>query len=320
MSYEPPFASTPHIESLCIDIAEMVGSLTPSAALSSSPTLHHKLRISTIRSSLVIEGNSLSEEMVTAVMDGKRVLGPTQDIREVENAQRAYGLLPELDPYSINDLLRAHGTMMEGLVSHPGSFRNGNVGVYAGNTLVHAGTPARYVPQVMGDLFDWMGKTDFHPLVMSCVFHYEFEFIHPFSDGNGRTGRLWHTLILSCWRPVLAWLPIESVILERQNDYYAALAVSNAEGTCTPFVDFMLEVIRDALRPYAHQSGEQPKRTSRTLEFLASHPLATIAELAEYLGCSRSTAQRTINELKTSGALVRKGSARSGSWVVVHAR
>lgn len=320
MPYEPPFASTPHIDSLCIDIAEMVGSLTPSAPLSANPTLHRKLRISTIRSSLVIEGNSLSEEAVTAVMDGRRVLGPAQDIREVENARRAYDLLPELDPYSIDDLLRAHGTMMEGLVSHPGSFRNGNVGVYAGDVLIHAGTPARYVPQVMGDLFDWMERTDFHPLIMSCVFHYEFEFIHPFSDGNGRTGRLWHTLILSSWRPVLAWLPTESVILERQNDYYAALARSNAEGTCTPFVSFMLEVIRDALRPYAHQPNKRSERTNRTLEFLASHPLATIAELAAYLGCSRSTAQRTVNELKASGSLLRKGSARSGGWVVVHDR
>lgn len=318
MPYEPPFASTPRIDSLCIDIAEMVGSLTPSAALSSSPTLHRKLRISTIRSSLVIEGNSLSEKTVTAVMDGKHVLGPSQDIREVENAQRAYDLLPELDPYSVDDLLKAHGTMMEGLVPHPGSFRSGNVGVYAGDTLVHAGTPARYVPQVMGDLFDWMRKTDIHPLIMSCVFHYEFEFIHPFSDGNGRTGRLWHTLILSRWRPALAWLPIESVILERQSEYYAALAHSNADGTCTAFVSFMLEVIRNALRPYAHQPDVQSERTDRTLEFLATHPQATIAELAEHLGCSRSTAQRTVKELKASGSLMRKGSARSGSWVIVH--
>ena len=209
MGYEPPFERTSTIDTLCMEIAELVGMLHPSSGLGTSPVLHRELRIRTIRSSLMIEGNTLSEEAVTAIMDGKRVLGPARDILEVENAKRAYELIDSLDPLSLDDLLRVHRVMMDGLIEHAGCFRSGNVGVFDGETLIHAGTPANYVPQVMSDLFEWLAKTDLHPLLVSCVFHYEFEFIHPFADGNGRTGRLWHTLLLSRWRPALVWLPVE---------------------------------------------------------------------------------------------------------------
>ena len=207
MGYEPPFERTPEIDALCMEIAELVGMLHPSSGLGTSPTLHRELRIRTIRSSLMIEGNTLSEEAVTAIMDGKRVLGPARDILEVENAKRAYELIDSLDPLSLDDLLRAHRVMMDGLIEHVGCFRSGDVGVIDGDTLIHAGTPANYVPQVMANLFGWLAATDLHPLLASCIFHYEFEFIHPFADGNGRTGRLWHTLLLSRWRPAVAWLP-----------------------------------------------------------------------------------------------------------------
>lgn len=215
MGYEPPFERTSTIDALCMEIAELVGMLHPSSGLGTSPTLHRELRIRTIRSSLMIEGNTLSEEAVAAIMDGKRVLGPTRDILEVENAKRAYELIDSLDPLSLDDLLRAHRVMMDGLIEHAGRFRSGDVGVFDGGALIHAGTPANYVPQVMANLFGWLAATDLHPLLASCIFHYEFEFIHPFADGNGRTGRLWHTVLLSRWRPALAWLPVESVIRER---------------------------------------------------------------------------------------------------------
>lgn len=199
MPYEPSFERTDAIDALCMEIAELVGMLSPQAPLSTSPTLRRQLRIQTIYSSLVIEGNKLDERAVSAIIDGKRVLGDRRDILEVENARAAYDLIPELDPHSLADLLRVHRVMMGGLVPDAGRFRSGNVGVFNGDALIHAGTPAAYVPEVMGGLFEWLRATRVHPLLASCVFHVEFEFCHPFSDGNGRTGRLWQTLLLSRW-------------------------------------------------------------------------------------------------------------------------
>lgn len=317
MGYEPPFDRTAAIDDLCMEIAELVGMLHPSSELSANPVLHRKLRISTIRSSLLIEGNTLSEDAVTAIIDGKRVLGPPKDVREVQNAHRAYELIGELNPYSLEDLLRAHRVMMEGLVDQPGCFRSSNVGVFDGDVLIHAGTPARYVAQVMADLFDWLVSTDLHPLLASCVFHYEFEFAHPFADGNGRTGRLWHTLLLAHWRPVLAWLPVESVICRRQQDYYASLARSNAAGSSEIFVEFMLKVIRDALLPYAKPKGKVEQRESDVLDFLSRNPTATVVQLAAAIGCSKRSAERSVSDLRAQGRLVREGSARAGRWVVV---
>ena len=314
MVYEPPFARTDEIDALCMEIAELVGMISPEAALAKSPVLHRQLRIRTIHSSLVIEGNGLDETAVTAILDGKRVLGDARDIREVENAKRAYDLLPELDPYSIGDLLKAHRVMMDGLVDEAGRFRAGNVGVFEGDILVHAGTPAAYVPEVMSDLFRWMGETALHPLPASCVFHYEFEFVHPFADGNGRTGRLWHTLLLSRWRPALGWLPIESTIRQRQQDYYAAFVESEARSSCEGFVEFMLAAIRDALLPFARPKDSREVELSSALTFFRQNPSGTVDELAGVLGVSKRTAERLVAELKSSGKLVREGSARAGLW------
>lgn len=316
MGYEPPFERAAPIDNLCMEIAELVGMLHPSSELNVNPVLHRKLRISTIRSSLMIEGNTLTEDAVTAIIDGKRVLGPPKDVREVQNAHRAYELIGDLDPFNLEDLLRAHRVMMEGLVDQPGCFRSSNVGVFDGDVLIHAGTPARYVAQVMADLFGWLSSTDLHPLLASCIFHYEFEFIHPFADGNGRTGRLWHTLLLARWRPVLAWLPVESVICRRQQDYYAAISHSNAQGSSEIFVEFMLEVIRDALLPYALPKGKPEQRGSDVLEYLSRNPSATVVQLAAEIGCSKRSAERAISDLRAQGKLVREGSARSGRWVV----
>ena len=184
MAYEPSFERTDAIVALCMEIAELVGMLSPQAPLSTSPTLRRELRIQTIYSSLVIEGNKLDERAVSAIIDGKRVLGDRRDILEVENARAAYDLIPELDPHSLEDLLRVHRVMMGGLVPDAGRFRSGNVGVFNGDTLIHAGTPAAYVPEVMGGLFEWVHATCMHPLLVSCIFHFEFEFCHPFSDGS----------------------------------------------------------------------------------------------------------------------------------------
>ena len=317
MAYTPPFELTTEISNLCLEIAELVGALHPNSELSTNPTLHRKLRIRTIRSSLMIEGNTLSEEAVTAIMDGRRVLGPAKDILEVENAQRAYALAPTLDPYRVDDLLHAHRIMMEGLVEGAGCFRANNVGVFDGDDLIHAGTPASYVPNVIADLFEWLSSTDLHPLLSSCIFHYEFEFIHPFADGNGRTGRLWHTMLLARWRPVLAWLPIESVIRERQQGYYAALAQSNRDGSSEAFVLFMLEIIRDTLLPFAHPGGKADIQRRQALSFFAENSTGTVSELAEALGCSKRSAERIVAKLRKDGLLQREGGARGGKWIVL---
>lgn len=316
VGYEPPFERTPEIDSLSMEIAELVGMLHPTSELGTSPTLHRELRIRTIRSSLMIEGNTLSEGAVTAILDGKRVLGPAKDILEVENAKRAYDLIDTLDPLSLDDLLRAHGVMMDGLVERAGCFRSGDVGVFDGDALIHAGTPAHYVPQVMADLFGWLATTELHPLLSSCVFHYEFELIHPFADGNGRTGRLWHALLLARWRPVLAWLPVESVIRERQQGYYRALAESNAAGSSERFVTFMLHVIRDALIPFAAPETAEERHERQALGYFSESPEGTVAELAALLGCSKRTAERLVASLREKGQIRREGPARGGRWVV----
>ncbi len=316
MAYEPSFERTDLIDVLCMEIAELVGMLSPQAPLSTSPTLRRELRIQTIYSSLVIEGNKLDERAVSAIIDGKRVLGDRRDILEVENARAAYDLIPELDPHSLEDLLRVHRVMMGGLVPDAGRFRSGNVGVFNGETFIHAGTPAAYLPEVMDDLFEWLRTTRMHPLLVSCVFHFEFEFCHPFSDGNGRTGRLWQTLLLSRWRSVLAWLPVESAIRRRQADYYEALARSGATGSCESFVEFMLEAIREAIRPYARPESAADAERARALAFLSDNSRSTVAQLAQHLGCSKRSAERMVAQLKDEGALERQGSPRSGVWVV----
>lgn len=316
MAYEPPLQRNDAIDSLCMEIAELVGMLSPQAPLAKSLTLHRELRIRTIHSSLMIEGNTLDERTVSAIVDGKLVLGDSRDILEVENAKRAYDLIPELDPYSIDDLLRAHRVMMKGLVPEAGRFRNGNVGVFDGDILIHAGTPAAHVPEVMAGIFGWLKQTSMHPLLASCVFHFEFEFCHPFLDGNGRTGRLWHTLLLSRWRPVLAWLPIESTIRQRQAGYYEALANSNAAGSSEEFVEFMLDTIRESLLPFSKPEGERELARSRALDFFREHSDGKVSQLAEVLGCSKRSAERMVAELKEEGILSRQGSARSGIWIL----
>ena len=316
MAYEPSFKRSDVIDALCIEIAELVGTLSPQAPLSTSPTLRRELRIQTIYSSLVIEGNKLDKHAVSAIIDGKPVLGDRRDILEVENACAAYDLIPSLDPYSVEELLRVHRVMMDGLVPDAGRFRSGNVGVFNGDTLIHAGTPAAYVPEAMGGLFGWLRATRLHPLLASCVFHFEFEFCHPFSDGNGRMGRLWQTLLLSRWRSVLAWLPVESAIRRRQADYYEALACSGATGSCESFVEFMLEAIREAILPYARPESAADAEHARALAFLSDNSRSTVTQLSQYLGRSKRSAERIVAQLKEEGVLERQGSPRAGLWIV----
>ncbi len=247
MEYKPPFTINENIINMLAEISELVGQIGVTSKDNISPRLRRDNRIKTIHSSLAIEHNTLSLDQVTAVINGKRVLGEPREIREVQNAYDAYEVIREFDPFKIEDLLRAHGIMMNGLVSESGCFRTGDVGIFDGDKLVHAAPPADLVPQLISNLFRWYAETEIHILIKSCIFHYEFEFIHPFSDGNGRIGRMWHTLLLSRWNKIFEWLPIEELIKERQKDYYNALAASDKSADCADFVEMMMKVIRDAL-------------------------------------------------------------------------
>ena len=247
MLYQPPFTLNNQMLDYVADIAQKVGRVDAYGQLSRSPQLRKENRIRTIHSSLAIENNTLSLEQVTAVIEGKHVIAPPKDLLEVQNAIKVYEDIDSFDPLSIDDLLRAHKELMGGLVSEAGRLRSGNVGVFAGDKLIHAGTPAKYVPNVLADLFSWLASGEVHPLITSCVFHYEFEFIHPFQDGNGRMGRLWQTLILSRWNDLFAWLPVETLVKEHQEDYYDTLAGSDEQGDCTQFIEFMLGMISRAL-------------------------------------------------------------------------
>jgi Fic family protein len=246
--YKPPFHMTDKIISLVAEISEQVGRVTVLQEGAISPHLRRENRIRTIHSSLSIEHNSLSLEQVTAILDGKRVLGNPNEIREVRNAYEAYELMLRLDPASVGDLLKAHKLMMNGLVSENGKFRSGGVGIFDGDVLIHMAPPAEFVPEHIHNLFAWYGQSELHPLIRSAVFHYEFEFIHPFADGNGRMGRMWHSLLLGKWKELFFWLPVEELIRSRQKEYYDALSAADRQVDSAGFVELMLEIIRDSLK------------------------------------------------------------------------
>lgn len=248
--YEPPFTMTDNIIDLLMKISEQLGRITVLQPDSITPLLRRENRIRTIHSSLAIEHNTLTREQVTAIIDGKRVLGNPNEIREVQNAYRAYELLLTLNPFSVDDLLTAHRFMTEGLIRESGQFRTGAVGIYEGEKVVHIAPPAKFVAGQIKELMEWYEHSTLSPLVKSAIFHYEFEFIHPFADGNGRIGRLWHTMLLGKWRNLFYWLPVEELIKERQNEYYDALASADKKANSSVFVEMMLNVIYDTLLQY----------------------------------------------------------------------
>ena len=318
---KPPFEITNTIIDSVAEIAELVGRLTSTNQLSSNPTLRRSNRIRTIHGSLAIEQNTLSLEQVTAVLNGKHVLAPPKDIAEVKNAYEIYDRLDELDPYSVDDLLTAHGIMTRELVDESGMFRTRPVGVVnQEGRVLHFGTLPQYVPDLVMELLDWVKNSDVHMLIRSCVFHYEFELIHPFADGNGRVGRLWHTLLLSKWNPAFAWLPVESIIHDRQEEYYAAINASNAAGESTVFIAFMLSAIKasliDAINASDEMSdGAMDKATMRWKQiekFLETHPYIMNADVRALCGVSAATANRILAGLTAEGKLVKY--REGGHW------
>lgn len=247
--YVPPYDVTDEMLELVSEIMENLGKLSNINEFEKLPRLRRVSRIKAIHSSLAIENNTLSIEQVTSIINGKVVLGPQKDILEVQNAIKAYEKLNEIDAYNLKDLLKIHSILMNGLVEGAGSLRTGQVGVYnSTGKVVHLAPPANFVPNLLEQLFDWIKSSNANMLIKSCVFHYEFEFIHPFFDGNGRTGRLWQTALLASWQPMFAWIPIESIIKDNQEDYYKAISISTSEGKSNCFILFMLDVINKAIK------------------------------------------------------------------------
>ncbi|MES2885569.1 MAG: Fic family protein [Pseudomonadota bacterium] len=267
LAYAPPYQLTADILQKVSEISLALGRWQASNTQPLSPRLRRSQRIRTIQASLAIEANTLTVEQVTALMGGKRVLAPVKEVQEVRNAIATYELLPEWQVHREPDLLAAHRQLMLGLVDDAGRYRSGGVGIYRDGALLHMAPPASRVPKLMADLLSWLGRGEVHPLIASCVFHYEFEFIHPFADGNGRMGRLWQTLILSQWNPLLAWLPVETVVREQQAAYYQAIGDSTRQSSSTPFIEFMLRALLSTLHIAGNsdQVGDQVSDQVRQL-------------------------------------------------------
>lgn len=317
----PPFELTNQIVSDVVEIAELVGRVSSTDRLSANPALRRSNRIRTVYGSLAIEQNTLTLDQVTAVLNGKRVLAPPKDITEVRNAFEIYERLEELNPYSIDDLLTAHDVMMQGLDQEAGAFRSRPVGVVnQSGEIVHFGTLPQYVPEAVTNLLDWVKGSELPLLIRSCVFHYEFELIHPFADGNGRTGRLWHTLLLSKWNPVFAWLPVESIVHDHQEAYYEAINASNAAVSSTAFIEFMLAAIKASLMEAIDMSDEMsdaPKdkateRWKQIEQFLESHDVIQNADVRQLCGVSAATANRILVGFVAEGRLAK--CQEGGHW------
>jgi len=317
MNYTPSYTITSKMLTLATSIGEELTKIELEANKTITPMLRKKNRIKTLAGTLEIEGNFLGEEKITAILDGKRVLGTYQEVLEVEGAINAYKEFEKYRYDSLDDLLKAHKILMKDILKNAGSFRSVNVGVGSKDGVSHVAPPFGVVPDLMRDLFEWLKNSDEHILIKSCVFHYEFEFIHPFSDGNGRVGRLWQSVILYHWKKVFSAIPTESIIRDNQERYYEALELAGTFGESTPFVEFMLEVILESIKSSVKSSVRSSVNTEdKILEYLRQNPKITIKELAKLLNLTTRAIEKQIANLKNNNKILRVGSARKGHWEV----
>ena len=322
--YKPPFTVSAKAINLIAQISSQLERYAIRMEQEDTLRLRRANRIKTIHSSLAIEGNTLSEGEVQAVLEGKKVVAPLKEIQEVKNAIKTYELYPKLNPFSLQDLLLAHGTMMAGLVDEAGMFRKGGVGVFDGDKPIHIAPPADRVRGLMSDLFGWLENADDHLLIRSCVFHYEFEFIHPFADGNGRIGRLWQSLILGRLNPIFEHLPVENMVYSNQQAYYHAINRSSDLGDSGPFIDFMLEEILNALVGHQGKSNADIAdekglnyQQQRVLGYLRADRHTTAAKIAADLDMSARQIERMLADMKAKGIIRRIGANRNGYWEIV---
>lgn len=328
--YIPPFTISTNAINLIAEISAQIERYAIRLEQSDGLRLRKANRVRTIHSSLAIEGNMLSENEVKDIIDGKTVMAPLRQIQEVKNAIKTYELYEKLNPLDVNDLLKAHGTMMMALTDDAGKFRRGGVGVFSEERLVHMAPPADRVPFLIDDLFEWLKQAKDHLLIRSCVFHYEFEFIHPFSDGNGRMGRLWQSLILGRLHPLFEYLPVENMVYANQEAYYNAIQHSTATADSGPFIEFMLQEILNTLKRHQgslisqHNVMEVRDKvrdkfgisSEQIIEQIQCNPAVTLDEIAAALSVTRRSIEKKIKELRDAGYIRREGSNKSGRWIV----
>lgn len=321
MENYPPYSITDKMLDYVSKIMKKVGELDY-ISLNKKPNLRKQNRINSIHSSLAIENNELSLKQVKDVIDGKPVIGEQKDIQEVKNAYKAYEELKNIDPYSIEDIKRIHGIMTFLIEKESGKFRTHGEGVYDGENLIFMCPPARMVNTLMGQLFDWINeaKDRVHPLILSSVFHYEFVFIHPFGDGNGRMARLWQTAILSKWEKAFEYIPIESLIKKYQEDYYKAINNCNAAGNSNEFIEFMLKMINKTMSDLLESATQETTRETtqeKIINLIKENPYITQTEMASKIGITRDGISYNIKMLKDNGIIERVGATKNGSWRIL---
>jgi Fic family protein len=322
MAYLPPYIITSEILAQVSAISELISDIKHIEAKKITLKLRKRNLVRSITGSLQIEGNSFTEEKVTAMLDGKKVLGTVREVEEVRGAIKAYEKMGEYDHKKLTDLLHSHKLMMDTLLTNAGEFRSGNVGVYGKDGVSHVAPPPYRVNELMIDLFDWLGETKEHPLVVSSILHYEFEFIHPFSDGNGRVGRLWQSVILIAYKELFSYIPIESIVKENQQSYYDALEAAGIAGESAPFIEFMLENILQSLKQFIKQEAESDQKSSlksdqKIIALMRKNNKITIKEICQSTGLSESGVKKVIKKLKDEEVIVRVGSLKGGHWEVV---
>lgn len=308
---KPPFSITPEILRLIGEIERLIGRIEGFEQPKPQPHLRKANRVRTIQGSLAIEGNTLDIDQVTALLDGKRVIGRKEEIQEALNAIATYNMMAKFDPFSPESLLEAHQIMMDQLIPDPGKWRTRNVGILKGSKVNHIAPKADRVPHLMDDLFHFLRADDIHPLIQSCVFHYELEFIHPFQDGNGRIGRFWQTLLLYHYHPAFEFIPIESLIRDHQQEYYAALEASDRSGDSTAFVHFSLGIILQSLEDFFSTFSPKPlsatERLSRAKEHFVHREFSRKHYLELYKTISTATASRDLKQAAEAGLLSKSG-------------
>ena len=322
MSYRPPFEITAKAINLISEISAQLERFSIAMEQSDSVQLRKINRMKTIHGTLAIEGNSLSEEQVTALIEGKHVIAPLREVQEVRNAILAYGQFMKFDPYNEDDLLKAHGIFALGLVDNPGHFRKGGVCVMGRDGISHVAPPAHRVPFLISDLFDWVKKSEDHILIKSSVFHYEFEFIHPFPDGNGRMGRFWQSRLLAGWNPVFEYLPVENMIRENQADYYKAIERTTDENDSGIFAEFMLQTILDAIKKHkkkvtAKVAVKVTANQQKIISAINENPYITQEELSKKVGIAVKNIKENMKKLQEHGIIRRIGADKNGHWEIV---
>jgi len=313
---KPPFT----VSSKAISMIAEISALVERYAIhleQNSLKLRKANKIKTIQSSLAIEGNNLSEKQVGDILNGKQVIAPIREIQEVKNAIKTYDNFQKFNPFSISDLLTAHGQMMDTLVAEAGKFRSGGVGVFNDDKAIHVAPPANRVCDLITNLFEWLKNSDDHLLIRSCVFHYEFEFIHPFSDGNGRIGRLWQSIILAKFNPVFQYLPVETMVHDSQQKYYQAINDSSLARDSGIFVDFMLGEILKALRihqdlQFGRVNGRVSGRVKDVLDFISKNQGANTSDIAKSLDIPTRTVSRYLKLL--CDYIEFRGAPRNGGY------